>query len=256
MRVVRCVLFFVTILLVASCQVGIPKYVMQPDKMEAFLYDYHMVQAMAGEYSSDDYKEKLYYSYIFKKHNIDKEQFDTAMQWYSRYPKHLRRIYENITARLEREVERLDNARGCDKEGVSLDFVFFGEENVNLWTSPTIRQFSSNSLNNRLLFSFKVPDDTTFVKGDSLSFSFVADFIAKDSVEQEAFASIRLDYENDSIFTKAVRVDSVGAYNLSAPRYFDSKLKSMNGFVYYVDNDTTAASRMLLRDISLMKIKP
>ena len=61
------VLFLSTLL---SCEVKVPDYVIPPQKMEAFLYDYHLIQSMNGQYSSDDYREKLYYSYIFNKHNI------------------------------------------------------------------------------------------------------------------------------------------------------------------------------------------
>lgn len=252
-----CILFSSIILfLFVSCEVKIPENIIPPDKMEAFLYDYHLVQAMSGEYASDEYKEKLYYSYIFKKHNIEKAQFDVAMKWYNRYPKHLKRIYENLAQRLDAEVEKLNDARVCREEGVTLDMAYLGGDRVNLWASSRIKQMSSNSLNNRILFSFDVPDDTTFVKGDSLSFSFNADFLSPEYVSQNAYASIRLDYNDGAMYTKSVRVDSAGWFNLSAPRYHDSKLKSMCGFVYYFDNDTTSGSRMLLSDISVYRIHP
>ncbi len=256
MRLVRNVLLLMILSVFASCEVKIPEYVIPPDKMEAFLYDYHMVQSMSGEYSADDYKEKLFFSYIFKKHNIDNVQFDSSMQWYNRYPKYLRRMYTNLSDRLEAEVEKLNDTRVCLDEGVSLEMLFLGNDNVDLWTSSKIKQFSSNSLNNRLVFSFEVPDDTTFVEGDSLSFSFNANFLAPAVINQEAYASIRLDYDDGTYYTKGVRVDSVGGYNLSAPRYHDSKLKNMSGFVYYIDNDSTAGSRMLLDNISLVRIHP
>ena len=40
------------IILFASCQVKTPKDIIQPDKMEALLYDYHIVQAMGNERSN------------------------------------------------------------------------------------------------------------------------------------------------------------------------------------------------------------
>lgn len=256
MRNIRYVLPLVILLLCISCEVKIPDNVIPPDRMEAFLYDYHLVQAMSGEYVSDDYKEKLYYEYVFNKHNIVKEQFDTAMMWYNRYPKHLKRIYESLTKRLEREVEKMNGVRTIKEEGVELNLAYLNGDSVDLWTSSKIKQFSSNSLNNKLTFSFTVPDDTTFVRGDSLSFVFNSFFIADDSVSQEAYASVSVEYDGGGLYTNAVRIDSVGVFNVPVTRNFDDDIKSMCGFVYYADNDTTARSRMLLGDISLLRIHP
>ena len=80
--------------------------------MEAVLYDYHLVQAMSSEYSSATYREKLFYSYVFTKHNITKEHFDSSLVWYNRYPKHMLRIYTNIEAALEKEIEAFGESKG------------------------------------------------------------------------------------------------------------------------------------------------
>lgn len=241
-----------------SCEVKMPDNIMPPEKMEAFLYDYHLIQSMSGQYSSDTYKEKLYYSYIFNKHNVEKSHFDSSMRWYNRYPKHLKRIYENLEKKLNAEIEMYDDEKALLVEGVSLDAVSLLDDSVNLWTSSRLKLLSSTALSSKLTFSFKVPDDASFVKNDSLSFSFGAYFIHEENIPltQSAYASVRLDYADGTVFTNAVRVDTTGYYNLSAPRYSDSKLKSMSGFVYYTDNDSTAASGLLLADISVVRIHP
>ena len=258
MRSLGHILSMISLFALLSCEVKMQEYVMPTEKMEAFLYDYHLIQSMTGQYSSNEYKEKLYYSYIFNKHGIEKSRFDSSMQWYSRYPKHLRRIYENLETKLIAEVAMYDEEKTLLVEGVSLDAVYFGSDSVNLWTSSRLKYLSSTPLNSKLAFSFKVPDDTTFVKNDSLSFSFYAYFIHREDtlLGQSAYASVRLDYADNTVFTDAVRVDTAGLYNLSAPRYPDSKLKSMSGFVYYTDNDSTASSGLLLGDLSLVRIHP
>ena len=116
----------------------------------------------------------------------------------------------------------------------------------------------STPLTSRLSFSFTVPDDAAFIKNDSLAFSFEAFFIhLEDSLlKQRAYASIRLDYADSTVFTNSIYIDTTGLYRLSAPRYLPSKLKSMSGFVYYVDNDTTARSGLLLNNISVVRIHP
>ena len=256
MRYLGHILSLICLFALLSCEVRMPDYVISPQKMETFLYDYHLIQSMTNQYSSDDYREKLYYSYVFKKHNIEKAQFDSSMQWYNRYPKHLRRIYESLEARLGNEVDRLDAAKKLLVEGVSLEGASLAKDSVDLWTSSGLKIISSTPLHNRLAFSFDAPDDSSFVKNDSLSFSFRALFVPKEykALEQSAYASVRVDYADGDVVTNAVRVDSTGFYNLSVSRNPNSKLKSMSGFVYYTDNDTTAESLLLLGGISLVRM--
>ena len=100
-RIIK-ILSVLFLLAIVACEVKRPEYILPPERMEAFLYDYHLVQSMSGEYSSSSNKEKLFYDYVFKKHGITKEQFDTAMIWYNRYPKHLQGIYESLEKKLEK----------------------------------------------------------------------------------------------------------------------------------------------------------
>ena len=258
MRSLGHIFFVFSLFVLCSCEVKMPDYVMSPQKMEAFLYDYHLIQSMTNHYSSDDYKEKLYYSYVFKKHNISKEQFDSSMLWYNRYPKHMRRIYENLEARLDAEVAKLNEESKLLKEGITLEEVKLNLDSVDLWTSSKLKILSSTPLHSRLAFSFATPEDTSFVKNDSLSFSFKAFFVPSENPElkQNAYASVRLDYADSTVFTNSISVDTTGLYLLSAPRYSGGKLKSMSGFVYYTDNDTAANSLLLLSELSLVRIHP
>ena len=256
MRFLGHILIAMSLFALLSCEVRMPDYVMPPKKMEAFLYDYHLVQSMTGQYSSDEYREKLFYSYVFKKHNVEKSRFDSSMQWYNRYPKHLRRMYENLEARLDAEVKRLNNEKNLAEEGVSSDALSLIGDSVELWTSARLKMLLSTPLASKLSFSFEVPEDTAFLVNDSLAFSFKAFFMhaGNDFLKQSAYASVRLDYADGKCFTNAARVDSNGCYILSTPRYPDSKLKSMSGFVYYSDDDSTAHAGLLLGDISLVRV--
>ena len=52
-------------LLLGGCMVEVPSHIIQPDDMEDLLYDYHLMQAMAGELnSSQNHKRKLYEQYL------------------------------------------------------------------------------------------------------------------------------------------------------------------------------------------------
>ena len=60
-----CRIFYILLLLVttlfASCEVEMPEDIIPQDKMESLLYDYHLAQSMSSEYTSADYKEKLFF---------------------------------------------------------------------------------------------------------------------------------------------------------------------------------------------------
>ena len=240
-----------------SCEVKMPEYVIHPDKMEAFLYDYHMIQSMSGEYSVADYKEKLFFGYAYEKHGITKENFDSSMMWYNRYPKHLKRIYERLEARLEDEVAGMNDIRGVFNEGVSLEFAYLDTDTAELWTSSKVKMLTSTPLCNRLAFSFTTPDDTAFMPGDSLQFSFSALFF-KDSLnvkEQHAYAAVLLEYADNTADSKGVIMKSTGDYMLSLKRNTDSRLKAMSGYVYYNDSSIVHGNAgVVLSDISVKRI--
>ncbi len=244
--------------LLLSCEVKMPEEVLKPEKMEALLYDYHSVQAMSGEYAPGSYKEKLYYDYVFKKHNVTKEQFDSSLVWYNRYPKHMLKIYKKLEARFEAEVEALGSAKGALDEGVSLSIAYLATDTAELWTSSTTKVLLSSPLCSRLAFAFETPADSAFLPGDSLSFSFNATFATGgvQGVQQEAYAAIQLAYEDGAVYSKGLPVKNNGNAVVALERYQGSRLKSMNGYVYYFDNDTLALSRLILSDISVERIHP
>lgn len=254
-RILR-LLILSAIFLLAACEVKRPENVLPPEKMEAFLYDYHLVQSMSAEYSSSSNKEKIYFDYVFRKHGVTQADFDTAMVWYNRFPKHMQKIYANLEKRLEAEVQLLDNAHGSLEEGVSIEVVDLAPKNAELWTSSTIRLLSPNPLCNKVVFSFETPGDSSFVAGDSLNFSFSTIFLTgrNGDVDQNIYASITLDYEDGTYEGAGLDVKATGKYSLAVPRNKKSRLKSMSGFIYYTDNDSASTSRAVVNRISLRRM--
>ena len=147
----RCKSFLLMLLvatLFTSCEVKMPEDVIPQGKMEALLYDYHLAQSMSSEYTSADYKEKLFFTYLFSLHGVTQEQFERSMEWYNRYPKHLQRMYANLEKRLEVEVEKMNNAGGAMEEGVNLEAAYLAADTADLWTG------SSPVLHSHLYFCF------------------------------------------------------------------------------------------------------
>lgn len=241
-----------------SCKVEMPKSVPSPAKMEAILYDYHLAQSMATTNANVDYKEKLLYKYVFDKHGISKAEFDSALVWYNRNPKYMKEIYSGLESRVQREIDYLGGAKIAMDDGVAIEAAYLASNIAELWTSQNVRLLSTSPLNNKLAFTFDTPKDSSFIAGDSLVFSFNAFFLSENAqpVKQEAYASVILEYNDKSVRVNGVGVDEPGHYDIAVPRNYGSRLKSMSGYVYYFDNDTSDVSRMVLSDLSVKRIHP
>ena len=255
-------IFYILLLLVttlfASCEVEMPEDVIPQGKMEALLYDYHLAQSMSSEYTSADYKEKLFFAYLFSLHGITQEQFERSMEWYNRYPGHLQRMYANLEKRLEAEVEKMNSAGGAREEDVNLETAYLAADTADLWTGSRNRMLACSMLDSHLSFGFDVPEDSTFVAGDSICFSFDAIFFTagiKD-IKQLAHAALSLEYKDGSADSKGVDVAGDGEYAVALDRNSGARLKSIAGFIYYSDTDTTAKAKLLLGNISLKRIHP
>ena len=251
----------VSVLLVAllvSCKVEIPKEVLPPEKMEQVLYDYHLAQAMITTVASLEYKEKLMYRSVYGKHNISKELFDSSLVWYNRYPKHMKQIYINLEARLQRDVDVLGGAKILQNEGIDLDAANLAPNIAELWTDNPVKMLSSMPLNNKISFSFDTPKDSSFIVGDSLVLSFNVMFISEieSEVKQEVYTAINLEYSDESYYAADLSAKESGYFTVSAPRNKSGRLKSMSGFIFYFDNDTANASKAVLSGLSVKRLHP
>mgnify|MGYP003313744390 CR=1 FL=1 len=82
-----------------------------PEKLEAVLYDYHLAQVMVNDLpSSERYKKDLYFDYIYDKHKVTKAEIDSSLVYYARYPKDLSDIYVRLSARIESDIQRIEEA--------------------------------------------------------------------------------------------------------------------------------------------------
>ena len=106
-------------------------------------------------------------------------------------------------------------------------------------------------------FTFDAPKDSSFIEGDSLVFSFNTLFLSagKDSVMQKAYASITLEYSNDSCCFAGVDIEGSGCFSVSAPRDTKNRLKSMSGYIFYFDNDAECESKALFSDLSVKRLR-
>lgn len=249
---VKILFIFLSILCVA-CEVGRPDGVIAPDKMEALLYDYHLAQAITAEEVSTSFKKKLHINYVFEKHGVTKEELDSSLVWYTRYPKQLSRIYASLERKLVAEMENMGVVTAADD---AFNQLMASADTVNLWRETKVKLLSSVALSNKLMFAYKA--DTTYVKGDSLSFSFTVKHLPAglDSVEYNAHAAIVVEYNDETTAANGVDISGDGAYAVAVNRNFASGVKALHGFLYYSDNDSLCMPRLLVSNIAVKRVHP
>lgn len=250
---IKHILLPLLLLLLVACEVRYPKDIIQPDKMEALLYDYHLVQVMSTDIAGNEYKRKLYAEYVFDKHGVTKEKFDSSMVWYTRNPKHLYEIYASLEERLIAEV---GDESGNKSANVALvDSVAMEGDIVNLWQGSRLNLLSATPLMNRISYSFKA--DSTYHIGDSIAMSMNVLFIAAESdIKQSAHAAMVVEYSDTTFESAGYSVNRSGRHTIAIPRNYEKEIKTVRGYVYYNDSDSLARAKMLIDDFAVMRMHP
>lgn len=238
-------LVFVCIIVLTGCGKSIPQDIIQPDKMERVLYDYHLSMGMSNNLTyTENYQSESYKNYIFQKHRISEAQFDSSMVWYTREAKELTAIYDNLNRRFKREhsqTQLMLESRQGNNQRLSMP-----GDTVDVWSKGKIHWLNESPINNQLLFDIEA--DTNYHYKDALLWSVDYHFFS----QGEAIMGFNIVYDNDSVVGTTKQVTESGRQTIYL--YSDSlyQIKSLNGFVF-VPNDTIKNPHILLHNISLTR---
>ena len=218
------------VVLLASCRNKRPSDVLPPEKLEAVLYDYHLVQVMVSDMPTNErYKKDLYFDYIYDKHEVTKADIDSSLVYYARYPKDLSEIYVRLSERIERDIQRIEEAEVplVKREAVPVE-----GDSVDLWYDVSIIQLMVSPLTNR--YSFMVPVDTNFKVGDRIEWGGKALFLntITDSLRNYLYLNLTVTYDNDSLMVADTLMYATGNYSLVVADTSDVLVKSIKGSAY------------------------
>ena len=228
------ILLAVVVLLVA-CRNRRPSEVLAPEKLEAVLYDYHLVQAIINDMPANErYKKDLYFDYIYDKHNVTKAEIDSSLVYYARYPQDLSDIYARLSARIESDIQRIEDE---DIPVVTREAIPVAGDSVDLWYDARIIQLMASPINNR--YSFIVPVDTNFKAGDRIEWGGKALFLNTeiDSLHNYLYLNLTVTYDNDSLIVADTLMYATGDYSLAVTDTSDVQVKSINGSAYLKGQD-------------------
>lgn len=229
-------------ILLTGCGKEIPGDIIQPDKMEKVLYDYHLAISMSTSLKNTD--KEAYRKYVFRKHHITEADFDSSMVWYTREAQELTMIYANLEKKFRREynhAEALLKSRGEE----SLRTTMYGDT-VDIWNQESLLWLTKAPLMNKVSFEFKT--DTNFHPRDSFLWNLDFHFFR----QGEAIMGLNVVYENDSVTGETRKVVQSGKQAISL--YTDSaySIKALNGFIYIPENQEQNPN-LLVHGISLMR---
>lgn len=230
------------LMLTTSCGKEIPKDIIQPDKMENVLYDYHLAMGMSNNLKSPE--REAYKKYVFKKHRIDEALFDSSMVWYTREAQELVGIYENLEKRFKREhshTEALLASRGEESSSITLP-----GDTVDIWSKEKLYWLTEAPLMN--LLSFEIKSDTNFHAKDAFLWNVDFHFFAKG----KATMGLNIIYENDSVIGETRKITESGKQSIFLSTDSTYKIKMLNGFIH-VPKDSERNPNILTNNISLTR---
>lgn len=233
----------------SGCRLKRPDNVLPPKKMEQFLYDYHLAQAVGQELPRDErYTTQAYIDWAYSKNGITKEQFNTSLVWYTRYPKELAKIYKRLSNRVDDEYKAASKSLSqIEKKS----FTIQSGDSIDLWYLDRSALLNTSAYMNKL--TYRINRDTTFHKGDTVCLNLYGTFVSIDSgVPQYAYISLSA-YYNDSISTADTILRCSGKVGLSAILDKDKDLSSISGSINYLDSTDNRSSMLVVSGMELMR---
>lgn len=106
-------------ILIQGCNSGIPKGIIQPDKMEKVLFDVHVVDGYISTINNQDTSKIIassYYNGIYKKYGIDSVLYNKSMDYYYSHPVVLNEIYTKVEKSFTLENAKYDKKISDDEK--------------------------------------------------------------------------------------------------------------------------------------------
>jgi uncharacterized protein DUF4296 len=96
----------ISFLLMTGCKPGIPKDLIQPDKMALILHDIHVFDGYINAVTQSDSAKAVaakYYNGIYKKFAIDSALYMRSWNYYNKHPRVMTEIYTKVVSGLDKE---------------------------------------------------------------------------------------------------------------------------------------------------------
>lgn len=232
-----------------GCGKEVPRNVIQPGRMENILYDYHLSIAMSNNLSySENYQREVYKNSVFDKYHITEAEFDSSMVWYTRHTEELAAIYKNLGERFRKEKKQVQNLLAVreNKPAVSLP-----GDTIDVWYDRKLYWLTDVPLADKI--TFEIPADSNFKPKDAFVWSVDYTFLSEG--RRKAIMGFNLLFDNDSVTGRVQDITQSGLQTLYIKPDSAYSIKSVNGFIYYQDNDSLKINNpgVIIHNIALTR---
>ena len=240
-------------LILCACSPSLPSGILDEEKMEDVLVDYHLAQGMAeAQGDNTDITRYKYIQAVFRKHRITEAQFDSSMVYYSGRAEDFLLIYNNVVTRVQAQAERMGLEASSQDRFASLTSE---GDTANIWLGKDFACITGTPVG--CVYSFQMKADSTFRPGDSFIWRFKTQFVAR-SLNNEATAILNFYYEGDTAvcITDLLRNSPKNEMRHNPNKAIDSlNLRSISGFIYLpIVNSADPPKPLLVSEIKLIRM--
>lgn len=249
MRKIDVLIVLMLLPMLCGCRLRRPESVLSSKKMEQFLYDYHLAQAVSQDLpQSERYTSRAYIDWAYSKNNISKEQFERSLVWYTRYPKELSKIYKRLSNRIDDEYKAVSRSLSqIEKKS----FAVQSGDSVDLWYLDRTALLNTSAYMNKL--TYHINKDTTFYKGDTILLGLYGTFVSVDTgVPQYAHISLSA-YYDDGVTTADTIIRDNSMVSLSIVLDTAKTFYNLSGAISYLDYTDNRNAMLILSDMELMR---
>jgi len=103
MNVNKLIVIFSLMLFIISCDKK-SEFVIEKDKFVDLLVDIHKIDALLSTKQMNDVNVKVdsasYYNFVYKKHNVSRNEFDSTLKFYTERPEDFAKIYKLVIEKI------------------------------------------------------------------------------------------------------------------------------------------------------------
>lgn len=237
------------LLCLSACNIRRPNMVLSNKKMADVLFDYHLATSMMKNrnVATDDEKQ-AYMDYVFRKHGITEEQFDSSLAWFAKNPNDLMSAYDIVYGRID-AVKKDLTERVAERDYVAT--ARMRGDTVDIWPERKSIRLTGRPFEN--LITFNISTDEFYQNTDSIEWSMDYHFLngLPDS-SRAAVMMLQLWYDKDSVISTHRTVMEDGPQIMALQSNALGAFKSVQGFIYYPKQDSTKS--LLVNNISMMRL--
>jgi len=238
------------LLCLSACNVRRPEMVLSNRKMAEVLYDYHMARSVIkNKGAANDSIRQSYMNYVFEKHHVTEEVFDSSLSWFSHNPEAMMNVYDRVFTKMNAENENVKSriAERDNKITASLN-----ADTLDIWPERKLLRLSSRPFEK--LITFTLDNANYYKEKDTLRWSIDYHFMNGEPDSAKAVVMMmQVWYDKDSMVSEIRNILKDGLQEITLQNDTFGKIKSVQGFLYYPKQQDTTKF-VLLDKISLLRI--